>query len=502
MKRIALLFAFILLAACSAHAQVYPAPPNVGTAANRPATCVASNPGQPLEPQWYFATDTSALSICTALNTWGTISGGGGSGTVTSFSAGNLSPLFTTGVATATTTPALSFTISNAAQNSVLAGPASGGAGAYSFQTAPTFSAANLTNFPTFNQNTTGTAANLSGTPALPNGTTASTQAAGDSSADLATDSFVNTAIGAVNPAVAVLAASTGSNITGTYSNGVSGVGATFTVTATGAFTLDGVAINTIGQRVLLKDQTSAFQNGIYTATIVGATGISPVFTRALDYDQPSDINSTGAVPVQSGTANASTSWLLTSTVNTVGTDSLTFVQFSIAPTSIVTLTATQTLTNKTLTAAALGSSTATTQSSGDNSTKVATTAYVDRIPKVRALGWSYGDVATGSALTTSEVGYITVPFACTITGWHIMADAGTVTIKTARVNGGTALPTVGSNSISTSGVALASGTKIDSTTVTDFTSTAIAANDTLGFFITAVATAKQITFQIDCTTL
>jgi hypothetical protein len=118
---------------------------------------------------------------------------------------------------------------------------------------------------------------------------------------------------------------------------------------------------------------------------------------------------------------------------------------------------------------------------------------------KTRVLGWAFGDVATGAALTTNEVGYITVPFACTITGWHIMADAGTVTIKTARVNSGTALPTIGSNSISTSGVSLASGTKIDSTTVTDFTSTAIAANDTLGFFITTVATAKQITFQLDC---
>lgn len=41
----------------------------------------------------------------------------GGSGTVTSFSAGTLSPLFTTSVATATTTPALSFTLSNAAAN-------------------------------------------------------------------------------------------------------------------------------------------------------------------------------------------------------------------------------------------------------------------------------------------------------------------------------------------------------------------------------------------------
>ncbi|MGI8952289.1 MAG: beta strand repeat-containing protein [Chitinophagaceae bacterium] len=41
-----------------------------------------------------------------------------GTGTVTSFSSGNLSPLFTTSVATPTTTPALSFTLSNAAAHS------------------------------------------------------------------------------------------------------------------------------------------------------------------------------------------------------------------------------------------------------------------------------------------------------------------------------------------------------------------------------------------------
>jgi hypothetical protein len=117
----------------------------------------------------------------------------------------------------------------------------------------------------------------------------------------------------------------------------------------------------------------------------------------------------------------------------------------------------------------------------------------------VRTLGWAFGDVATGSALTTSEVGYITVPFPCTIIGYHIMADSGTVTIKTARINSGTALPTVGSNSISTSGVSLASGTKVDSTTVTDFTSTTLSANDTLGFFITTISGPKQITFQLDC---
>lgn len=44
--------------------------------------------------------------------------------------------------------------------------------------------------WPTFNQNTSGTAANVSGTPALPNGTTATTQSAGDNSTKLATTAY------------------------------------------------------------------------------------------------------------------------------------------------------------------------------------------------------------------------------------------------------------------------------------------------------------------------
>ena len=60
--------------------------------------------------------------------------GGGGGGTVTSFSAGNLSPLFTTNVATASTTPALSFSLYTQTANTVFAGPVSGGAAAPTFR--------------------------------------------------------------------------------------------------------------------------------------------------------------------------------------------------------------------------------------------------------------------------------------------------------------------------------------------------------------------------------
>lgn len=49
----------------------------------------------------------------------------------------------------------------------------------------------NATGAPTWNQNTTGTAANLSGTPALPNGTSVTTQPVGNNTTDAASTAFV-----------------------------------------------------------------------------------------------------------------------------------------------------------------------------------------------------------------------------------------------------------------------------------------------------------------------
>ncbi len=76
-------------------------------------------------------------------------------------------------------------------------------------------------------------------------------------------------------------------------------------------------------------------------------------------------------------------------------------VTIPMASDTAVLLAAVQTLTNKTLTAAILGSSTATTQSANDNSTKVATTAYLDS-----KLGAANG-IATldsGGTLTTAQI--------------------------------------------------------------------------------------------------
>jgi len=97
------------------------------------------------------------------------------------------------------------------------------------------------------------------------------------------------------------------------------------------------------------------------------------------------------------------------------------------------------------------------------------------------------GTALTSGTTVASYALMATIPFACTINRYSLAADQGTATVKFWKVATGTAIPAVG-NSINTSGVSLATGTKIDSTTLSDFTTTAIALNDSIIMDITAVA--------------
>lgn len=105
-----------------------------------------------------------------------------------------------------------------------------------------------------------------------------------------------------------------------------------------------------------------------------------------------------------------------------------------------------------------------------------------------------------GTALTvaSSTTDYITVPFACTLKAYDLSVDAGTITVKFWKVATGTAIPTSG-NSINTSGVGVASGTHNHSTTMTDFTTTAVAQYDIMAMNVTAVSTAAYVNGVLFC---
>jgi hypothetical protein len=97
---------------------------------------------------------------------------------------------------------------------------------------------------------------------------------------------------------------------------------------ATGApNTLDGVTL-AVNDRVLVKDQSTPSANGIYTITTLG-TGANGVWARATDMDSWAEVPS-AYVWVEQGTAQADTGWVVTADQGgTLGTTSITWVQFS-----------------------------------------------------------------------------------------------------------------------------------------------------------------------------
>mgnify|MGYP003311840453 FL=1 len=122
----------------------------------------------------------------------------------------------------------------------------------------------------------------------------------------------------------------TTANLTATYSNGSAGVGATLTNSGTQAtLTIDSTAAN-LDDRVLVKDQTTRTQNGIYVVTSVGGASSNWVLTRATPEDQPAELSGGAFVFVEEGVLNANNGYTFTHTGQpTFGTTNLDVSQFS-----------------------------------------------------------------------------------------------------------------------------------------------------------------------------
>ena len=77
----------------------------------------------------------------------------------------------------------------------------------------------------------------------------------------------------------------TDGNLVSAYNNGSSGVGATLTNSTTqAAITVDGIALS-LNDRVLVHEQSTASQNGVYKVTTVGTGSSNWVLTRTTDTD-------------------------------------------------------------------------------------------------------------------------------------------------------------------------------------------------------------------------
>lgn len=100
-------------------------------------------------------------------------------------------------------------------------------------------------------------------------------------------------------------------------------VATTANITLSGEQTIDGVAV-VADDRVLVKDQTSGINNGIYVCD----TG---TWSRAADFDGSNDCVLGTLVYVSNGTTNGNTVFYLATTAPDIGTDSLTFSPASAA---------------------------------------------------------------------------------------------------------------------------------------------------------------------------
>lgn len=107
-----------------------------------------------------------------------------------------------------------------------------------------------------------------------------------------------------------------------TYDNGTAGVGATLTISGATLTAIDGVTLTT-NDRILIKDESTGANNGIYVYTS------STVLTRSDDFNTPTEMAGGDFTFVQQGTVYNDTGWVMTDPVTTVGTSTVNFVQFS-----------------------------------------------------------------------------------------------------------------------------------------------------------------------------
>lgn len=208
-------------------------------------------------------------------------------------------------------------------------------------------------------------------------------------------------------------------------------VATTANIALAGLQVLDGVTL-LAGDRVLVKNQTVAKDNGIY---IAGA----PAWVRAPDADTNAEVTSALLVSVEQGATLADTRWqLVTDGVIVLGTTALTFqnVTQGFAPINSPAL---------------LGSPTAPTPGLFSNDGSLATTQYVQR-----ALGSYAGQTnyPGDAVLTAADVGKLSLIGGATVTlpEWSTVPPGGLVYVNSTITPGVTVKARAGESLIALSG--------------------------------------------------
>ena len=217
------------------------------------------------------------------------------------------------------------------------------------------------------------------GTATITSGTVSTTPA---NATDIANKQYVDTLVASGITYHAPVKYEVPTALTATYNQpGGAGVGVGATLTNAGtlaAFAPDGPTVASVGDRILIYNQASAFQNGVYTVTTVGDGSTAWVLTRATDADtyalkSPNGLGEGDAFFVTSGSTGAGETYVCnTQGTITFGSTNITFVQ--VAATQIYSAGAGLTLTNTTFSITPVG--TAATYGSASQVPVFTTNAY------------------------------------------------------------------------------------------------------------------------------
>lgn len=150
------------------------------------------------------------------------------------------------------------------------------------------------------------------------------TSRSGYTAQSLTPKSYVDSVANGLDVKASVRVATT-ANLVATYHNG----NGTLTANANGAIAIDGVTLTT-NNRILVKNQTTAAQNGFYKVTTTGSGSAAYVLTRTPDADAASELNPGAFTFVEEGSANQDNGFVMsTNGAITLGSTVITFEQFS-----------------------------------------------------------------------------------------------------------------------------------------------------------------------------
>ena len=231
------------------------------------------------------------------------------------------------------------------------------------------------------------------------------------------------------------------------------GVGATLTnAGAQEALTVDGVAVS-LNDRVLVYNQTNAYENGVYYVTTVGNGSTNWVLTRATDANKYAPNSSTSLGDgdyfyVTSGNTGAGESYICTTPGTIIfGTTNISFVQFSSA--QVYTAGTGITINNAEISLSSVG--TASTYGSA-SSVPVFTTNAQGQVSSVTntAIAISNSAVSGLGTMSTQDANNVSISGG-SIDGVAIGGStASTATITTLTVNGNTTLGDASGDTITT----------------------------------------------------